>query len=495
MVQLQNGCICCTLRTDLVREIKNIYDRQCFDCIVIESTGIAEPMQVAESFELDSTTFELTKGDTSLSKIAKLDTCVTVIDVSTFADLMRTSETAKERFDEGDGDEGEKKIGNLIIEQIEFADVILLNKADLVEQAQLDEVANIISRLNPSARVSSCANGDVDISLVVKTGLYSREKAEAAPGWLADLQPGAPPHVPETLEFGISSYVYRARRPFHPQRLKVFIDGLFHLETWGESVQSARAPTESMKLPATSPYGWIVRSKGFCWLASHDSMVEWSQGGYILQLLPAGDWYVDQPVSARRDLPAQVRAKVEADFQGEFGDKRQEIVFIGVHLRPEKIDEALLTCLLTDEEMTLSATAWRAMSNDYFSVSVSAGTWTEVVQVSGTKRITIDAGMQLVLKNIALEWSQSHGITAQVFLNNDGSRCLFATLRSGICDQFCGEYVLENTSCTIEVVPIGSSTDDSFDISSALIHLSGVVVLVEDEESDEHDHDHEKDDH
>ncbi len=458
-------------------------------------------MQVAESFELDSTTYELpisisddssvfmgstksndTTGADTLYKIARLDTCVTVVDASTFHDVMKTNESIKERFNEGDGQEGEKKIGQLITEQIEFADVIILNKADLVSDRQLEESRRILSHMNKTANVLTSTNSDVDINAILNTGLYSREKAESAPGWLHDLKSGTV-HKSETEEYNISSFVYRARRPFHPERLRNFIDPLFTLEgnyeNWTQFGSAA-------SLSASNSYGWILRSKGFTWLASHpDIMIEWNNGGYCLQLNPAGVWFVSRSREEFEAIEPSVRDKIYADWSGEYGDKRQEIVFIGVGLNSATITSTLDACLLAETEMA-DHYYWQSFPNTLLALPVHPGPWSEALVAGGMKKITVADEVELVIRNVALYVPpniNTNAIGVQIFTINGKQKTLLATLRSGICDQFNGEFFF-HSNVLIEIVPL--NIDKQLQ-SSIVVHLTGTVLPIEDEHEDDHE--------
>ncbi|MBN8867554.1 MAG: GTP-binding protein [Solirubrobacterales bacterium] len=295
MVEMSNGCICCTLREDLLVEVGRLAEERRFDHLLIESTGISEPMPVAETF-----TFADDSGR-SLSDVARLDTMVTVVDASTFLDDCGSVEELRQRG-ESLGPDDERTIVDLLVDQVEFANVILINKADLASSAELARIEAIVSALNPTAKVVRSVQAEVPLGQVFDTGLFDLDEAAAAPGWLATLRGE---EIPETEEYGISSFVYSRRRPFHPERL------------WRE-LQSAWTD--------------VVRAKGFFWVATRHGLVgEWSQAGRVLTIGPIGMWP---------------------------GDQRQELPFIGAGLDREAIEARLDACLLTDREMEGGPPAW-----------------------------------------------------------------------------------------------------------------------------------------
>lgn len=303
MVEMSNGCICCTLREDLLQEITRLAQAGRFEYLLIESTGISEPLPVAETF-----TFRDEHG-TSLSDIARLDTMVTVVDAASFAQELDTADSLKDRG-ESLGEEDERTIADLLIEQVEFADVIVVNKADLLSQLELQILKKNLQQLNREADIVFCSFGEIPLSSVLGTGKFNFEKAQQAPGWLQELNGS---HTPETEEYGIGSFVYRAYRPFHPRR---FFEVLHR-----------RWP------------GRVLRAKGFFWLATRPTMAgELAQAGGVLRHGPAGYWH-DNP--------------------------HQELVFIGQHLDATLMQDALDRCLLCDEEMELGLPAW-AKFEDFF---------------------------------------------------------------------------------------------------------------------------------
>jgi G3E family GTPase len=297
LVELTNGCICCTLREDLVEAVGALARQNRFDQLVIESTGISEPMPVAATFS-----WEFEDGF-SLGTLARLDTLVTVVDASTFlTELARGEALAEREMTAGPGDA--RSVADLLTDQVEFADVILLNKTDLVTPQHVGAVEAVVRRLNPSAQLLHTAHGVVDLGKVLDTGLFDPVAAAEAPGWDEELAGG---HTPETEEYGIGSMTFRADRPFHPQRLGDALD------------QVTR----------------VLRSKGFCWIASRPSIAAiWSQAGPNLVFEPAQFW------SSTEIQPGQ------------------EIVFIGIRIDREGLDALLRGALLTDAELAEGEQAW-----------------------------------------------------------------------------------------------------------------------------------------
>jgi G3E family GTPase len=243
VISMQNGCICCTLRGDLVREIARIRSAQTFDYVLIESTGIAEPQAVAQAFAYDPATAELaTTEDAMLWKQARLDTCVTVIDLHSFADHVASLQGFGDKFTDGldkstpEGrQEGERSIADLLIEQVEFANVIVLNKTDLVSDDEQANTYKIIRTLNPTAKIVATQYSKLDLKEILNTGLFDMKEASSSPGWLQFIREntsnGSAAHHSEADEYGVTSFVYRARRPFHPNRIGGWINSIVHSPT------------------------------------------------------------------------------------------------------------------------------------------------------------------------------------------------------------------------------------------------------------------------
>ena len=305
LVEMSNGCICCTLREDLL----------------IESTGISEPLPVAETF-----TFEGDDGR-SLCEVARLDTMVTLVDACNFLRDHSARDSLRSRG-ESMGEDDQRTVVDLLIEQIEFCDVLVLNKIDLVSAEERARLLAILQGLNPRARIEPAAFGQVALERVLDTGLFDFEAAARAPGWLQQLR-GT--QVPESEEYGIGSFVYRARLPFHPQR---FFD----------LVQSE--------------WPGVLRSKGFFWLASHPTLAgSWSQAGAVARHGPAGRWWAAVPQEHWPQDP-EARALIREKWDDDTGDARQELVLIGIDMDEAALRARLDHCLLTDEEMACGPQVW-----------------------------------------------------------------------------------------------------------------------------------------
>lgn len=330
LVEMSNGCICCTLREDLLLEVNRLAATGSFDYLLIESTGISEPLPVAETF-----TFADEDG-VSLSDIARLDTMVTVVDAVNFS---KDYEEAKYLQETGEslGEEDERSVADLLVDQVEFADVILISKTDLVDETHVANLTAILKSLNTSAKIIPINKGNIDIDEVLGTQLFNFEKAQLAPGWLKEMRGE---HTPETEEYGISSFSYHARRPFHPQKFYNF-------------------------LHTTENYGKLLRSKGYFWLASRPECAgQWSQaggiahygyGGMFWKALPKSEWPEDE----------EYLASIEKQWMEPFGDMRQELVFIGQNLDEATITKTLDTCLLDDESLIKGVDYWRTLPDPF----------------------------------------------------------------------------------------------------------------------------------
>jgi G3E family GTPase len=323
LVEMQNGCICCTLREDLLREVARLAGEGRFDYLLIESTGISEPLPVAETF-----TFEHEDGS-KLGDVARLDTMVTVVDAANFLDDYLSSDALADR-NLALGEEDERDVVSLLVDQVEFADVIVVNKTDLVSEKKLGSLEAVLRSLNTSARIIRSVRGKVPLAEILNTGRFDFERAEAAPGWMAVARGE---ELPETVEYGITSFVYRARKPFHPERLYRFMT--------------------DKKMT-----GSLLRSKGFVWIVTRPKWTAlWSQAGRVMELSPQGVWWADVTRDQWPDDPAE-QADILANFDGEFGDRRQELVFIGKKLDETTIRAALDAALMTDAEMTGGPAVW-----------------------------------------------------------------------------------------------------------------------------------------
>lgn len=329
LVEMSNGCICCTLREDLLIEVGNLAKEGRFDYLVIESTGIAEPLPIAETF-----TFSDENG-ASLSDHARLDTLVTVVDAVNFMRNYMEALSLKETG-ESLGEDDERNVADLLVDQIEFANVILISKIDLIASDEILNLKAVLRSLNPDAEIVPMVMGQVDLHKVLDTGLFDFEKAEQAPGWLKELRGE---HIPETEEYGIGSFVYTARRPFHPQR---FFD-LLHEGEWEN--------------------GTLLRSKGFFWLASRpDHAGSWSQAGGMMQHGLAGRWWASVP---KQEWPEEYLQDIQTQWAEPYGDRRQELVFIGQNVDADKVRRELDDCLLTDVELAAGPAAWRDYQDEF----------------------------------------------------------------------------------------------------------------------------------
>ena len=323
LVEMSNGCICCTLREDLLIEVTKLAKEGKFDYLLIESTGISEPLPVAETF-----TFEDEEG-TSLSDVAKLDTMVTVVDAVNF---LRDYNEAKYLQEVGEslGEEDERSVADLLVDQIEFADVLLISKTDLVNVYELEKLKVILKTLNADAQIIPIYNGNVQVQNILDTGLFDFERAQQAPGWLKELRGE---HIPETEEYGISSFVYTARRPFYPKK---FHDFLHSKELSGK----------------------LIRSKGYFWLATRPQFAgNWSQAGGIAHHGFAGMFWKAIPL---KEWPKEKESidYIKEKWVEPFGDMRQELVFIGQGLNQNKITKLLDECLLTDDDLLAGKNHW-----------------------------------------------------------------------------------------------------------------------------------------
>ena len=330
LVEMSNGCICCTLREDLLEEVNNLAKAGRFDYLVIESTGISEPLPVAETF-----TFADEDG-VSLSDVADLDTMVTVVDAVNFLKDYEEAEYLQDT-QESLGDEDERSVADLLVDQVEFADVILVSKTDLASSEDVSRLEAILKTLNTHAQIIPIANGNVDVDAVLSTGSFDFERAQQAPGWLAEMRGE---HVPETEEYGISSFSYQARRPFHPEKFFAFLHG-------------------------TERYGKLLRSKGYFWLATRPEFAgQWSQAGGIARYGFGGMFWSAVPRSRWPDDPEYL-ASIEKSWEEPFGDMRQELVFIGQGLDEPSVRSALDDCLLNDEEMFAGRQFWETLPDPF----------------------------------------------------------------------------------------------------------------------------------
>ena len=330
LVEMSNGCICCTLREDLLEEVTKLAKEGRFDYLVIESTGISEPLPVAETF-----TFADENG-VALSDIADLDTMVTVVDAVNF---LKDYDEAKYLQETGEslGEEDERSVADLLVDQVEFADLILISKTDLASASDIDRLTAILKTLNTHAKIYPIANGKVDINEVLNTGLFNFQRAQQAPGWLKEMRGE---HLPETQEYGIASFCYEARRPFHPDRFHDFLHG-------------------------TEKFGKLIRSKGYFWLATRPQFAgQWSQAGGIARYGFAGMFWKAVP---EKNWPQdeEALAFIKKQWIEPFGDMRQELVFIGQNLDQQGMTQALDDCLLSEEEVLKGKTFWQTLPDPF----------------------------------------------------------------------------------------------------------------------------------
>lgn len=318
LVEMSNGCICCTLREDLMLEVEKLAKENRFDYLLIESTGISEPIPVAQTF-----TFVNEEENIDLSRFSYIDTMVTVVDAFNFFKDFGSAETLKDRK-ASDIENDDRTIVNLLVDQIEFANVIVLNKTDLVTENQLNLLEVSIKKLNPVARLIHSQYGKVDLNEIINTGLFNYEEAESSAGWIQELE-GI--HTPETEEYGINSFVYRNFKPFHPYRFWNFLSSNF---------------------PST-----VIRSKGLFWIASRpDQAFNWSQAGGSLKADGAGIWWASMPFSERIKFSNFVENQsiIEERWSLNYGDRLNEIVLIGIQMSEEAIRKELDLCVCTEEE-------------------------------------------------------------------------------------------------------------------------------------------------
>ncbi|MDG1494730.1 MAG: zinc metallochaperone GTPase ZigA [Porticoccaceae bacterium] len=330
LVEMSNGCICCTLREDLLLEVTKLAQEGRFDYLVIESTGISEPLPVAETF-----TFADENG-VSLSDVADLDTMVTVVDAVNFLEDYDEAKYLQDT-DQSLGEEDERSVADLLVDQVEFADVILISKTDLCSPSDIARLTAILRTLNTVAKIVPIAQGQVDIDEVLNTGLFNFERAQQAPGWLKEMRGE---HVPETEEYGIASFTYEARRPFHPQKFFELLHG-------------------------TDQYGKLIRSKGYFWLASRPEFAgQWSQAGGIAHYGFAGMFWKAIP---KKNWPTdeEYLASIDKSWVEPFGDMRQELVFIGQNLDQNGMIKALDGCLLSEGDVLRGKEYWATLHDPF----------------------------------------------------------------------------------------------------------------------------------
>lgn len=411
LVELHNGCICCTLREDLLEALAGFAAEKKYDAVVVEGTGVSDPQEVAETFtyglsndpSAPENLVSAMKGAETLNDVARLDTCVTVVDCSTFYDRLSSAAELRDAFKGSAEEDDERSVGPLLMGQIEFADVIVLNKSDLVTKKQAKEIEAAVKTLNPVAEVVVSTRGDIPLEKVLCTNRFSMEKAENSAGWLKTLR-GAPT-VPETEVYKINSFVYESRTPFHPKRLEEFMEEHFMVrlineeehdddhdegsddenkdedddkegdtmdedgktdaqdsdededESEEENNEEFRAGLEKVGNEkaemARKKFGNIMRSKGYLWIAGRDDQCgEWAHAGSVLEVSSGGPWMATLPREMWPPEGSALHKLVMSDMQGEtLMDRRQALVFIGQNLRRDAIVSALDSCLITKEDV------------------------------------------------------------------------------------------------------------------------------------------------
>ncbi len=335
LVEMSNGCICCTLREDLMVEVERLAKEERFDYLLIESTGISEPIPVAQTFS-----FVDEENGIDLSKFSYVDTMVTIVDTFNFFKDFGSPETLMDRkLTDIDGDY--RSIVNLLTDQIEFANVIILNKTDLVSEEHVGVLKATIHKLNPSARILNSSFGKIAPHEILNTGVFNFEEAEQNAGWIEELNKDK--HTPETEEYGINSFVYRSKKPFDPQRFWHYVQH---------------------KFPSS-----VIRSKGLFWLASRpEQALIWGQAGGSLKADSAGVWWSSMPLQKRSQYLAFTdnQKDIEAKWDKTFGDRMNEIVFIGMEMDEEGITAQLNACLSSDNE--LATQEWKNGYDDEWPV-------------------------------------------------------------------------------------------------------------------------------
>lgn len=329
LVEMSNGCICCTLREDLLVEVEKLAKQGNIDYIVIESTGISEPIPVAQTFSYIDEELGI-----DLTRFCRLDTMVTVVDANRFWHDFQSGDSLLDRK-EAVGEEDERDIADLLIDQIEFCDVLILNKCDLVSEEDLQKLEKVLKTLQPKANIIRAVEGEVDPKAVLNTGLFNFDEASSSAGWIRELNQGHHQHTPETEEYGISSFVYEARRPFHTERFYNWIHSL----------------------PEN-----VVRAKGIAWCATRNTLaLLMSQAGPSVSLEPISYWVAALSKPEQEQILRQ-NPELLKEWNEEFGDRHTKLVFIGLDLSPSEITAEADRCLLTDSEM---AADWSLLSDPF----------------------------------------------------------------------------------------------------------------------------------
>lgn len=404
LVELHNGCICCTLREDLLLALAGFAAEGKYDAVVVEGTGVSDPQEVAETFTYEFGDSDMSDelraavaGATTLNDVARLDTCVTVVDCTTFFDRLSTGAELREAFKGSADEDDERSVGPLLMAQIEFADIIVLNKNDLVTKTQAASVEAAVKKLNPGAEVVSATRGDVPLDKVLCTNRFSMEKAQLSPGWLQVMR--GEPVQPETEVYNISSFVYEEHTPFHPGRLEAFMETYFTTR-FIEDEDDAEDPDEPGDLDgsddeddaadgdgdpdererkskikvekARGEFGNIMRSKGYLWIAGRDDMCgEWGHAGAVLEMSNGGCWMATLPKEYWPEEGTDLHKQVMSDYRGEtLGDRRQALVFIGQNLKRDAIVAALDACLVKKGE-TIPRLSFKREDEDAWKMGVT----------------------------------------------------------------------------------------------------------------------------
>jgi G3E family GTPase len=335
LVEMSNGCICCTLREDLMVEVEKLANENRFDYLIIESTGISEPIPVAQTFS-----FQDEENGIDLSKFSYIDTMVTVVDAFNFFNDFGSSELLTEReLTDIEGDD--RSIVNLLTDQIEFADVVILNKVDLVDKKTMELLEGMVSKLNPRADIVQTSHSEVPLNWVINTGLFDYDEAEQSAGWIDELNKTE--HTPETEEYGISSFVFKTKKPFNADRFWNYVQNDF--------------PNN------------IIRSKGLFWIDSRPNQaLTWGQAGGSLKADSAGVWWSSMPLGVRTQFQnfIDLQNEIEENWDAKFGDRKNELVFIGQDLDKEQIIAQLNNCLALDHE--IEDIEWEDGHDDNFPV-------------------------------------------------------------------------------------------------------------------------------
>ncbi len=329
LVSMPNGCICCTLREDLIVELDQLAQLPDLDQIVIEASGISEPIPIAQSITLAKNPLDI-----DLTQRLEIDAMITVVDVKRFWDNFESGEKIQERKAEGNVAEEERDIRDLLIDQIECCNILLLNKCDLVPTKTLDKINGLIAKLQPNAKIIRTIKGEVDLSEILNTNLFNIDEISYSAGWIKELELGYQNHVPETEEYGISSFVYRNRLPFDAQKFALFADE---------------------NLPDN-----ITRAKGFLWFAQHsDFSAVFDTAGSHKSIEPLTYWVASLP-EIERQMIIQQNPELKEAWHPLFGDRINELVFIGMEMDQQWIKAQLDDCLI--DSASLSTNNFRKTS-------------------------------------------------------------------------------------------------------------------------------------